>query len=64
MAIGSTWPCTDHENTVWARESATISSLVMPGAVLMPMILRSGRPAGAVPSPSDTPGRRRVKWAD
>src|SRR6266446_1524825 len=29
MAIGSTWPCTDHEKKVWARFSATISALLM-----------------------------------
>ena len=34
---GRAAPCTDHENRVCARESATISSLVMPGAVLMPI---------------------------
>ena len=54
MAIGSSAPCTDHEKRVWARERETISSLVMPGAALMPMILRSGRPSGPGPSLCDT----------
>ena len=30
MAIGSSAPWTDHENRVCARDSATISSLLMP----------------------------------
>jgi hypothetical protein len=28
MAIGSSWPWTDHEKKVWARFWATISSLL------------------------------------
>ena len=50
-------PWTDHEKTVCLRESATISWLVMPGAALMPMVLRSGRLRGLPACIRDRPSR-------
>src|SRR5262245_24461714 len=60
MAIGSSAPWTDHEKSVWARVSATISSLVIePRAVVVSI---DHLVAGAVAGPAfvGRVGRRRI----